>query len=184
MAKYRSMIAPLFQSVECFALPVAQNVSLLPEAETDKERVRICLENAGIGEKIDGLEKGIETQMLKYLYEDGIELSGGQRQKLGFARALYRNAPVFILDEPTAALDALAEYQSYMDFDRLIGNKTTVYISHRLSSTRFCDHIALFKDGCIKEYGTHETLLSQGGEYAQLFQVQAQYYQNGGKEHE
>ncbi len=181
---YRSMIAPMFQSVECFAFPVAQNVSLQTEEETDKQRVWNCLQNAGLGEKIDSLEKGMDTQMLKYLYEDGIELSGGQRQKLGFARALYRNAPVFILDEPTAALDALAEYQSYMDFDRLIGKKTTVYISHRLSSTRFCDQIALFQNGCIVEYGTHETLLKQGGEYAHLFEVQAQYYQDGGKEYE
>lgn len=181
---YRSMIAPMFQSVECFAFPVAQNVSLQPAEETDTQRVWTCLQNAGLGEKIDSLEKGMETQMLKYLYEDGIELSGGQRQKLGFARALYRNAPVFILDEPTAALDALAEYQSYMDFDRLIGKKSTVYISHRLSSTRFCDHIALFQNGCIVEYGTHETLLKQGGEYARLFEVQAQYYQEGGKDYE
>ena len=104
------------------------------------------------------------------------KLSGGEKQKLALARALYKNAPVVVLDEPTAALDALAESKLYGDFDKLIGNKTAVYISHRLSSTQFCDKVAMFKDGGIVEYGTHSELMDKGGEYANMFNVQAQYY--------
>ena len=106
----------------------------------------------------------------------GHEEMGGEKQKLALARALYKNAPVVVLDEPTAALDALAESKLYGDFDKLIGNKTAVYISHRLSSTQFCDKVAMFKDGGIVEYGTHSELMDKGGEYADMFNVQAQYY--------
>lgn len=97
---------------------------------------------------------------------------------MALARALYKDAPIVVLDEPTSALDALAEYQLYKDFDTLIGGKTAVYISHRLSSTRFCDAIALFTDGCMSEYGTHESLLEMNGTYAEMFRVQAQYYRD------
>ena len=122
----------------------------------------------------------METQLLKVLHDDGIDLSGGERQKLAFARALYKNSPIVILDEPTSALDALAEYKMYMDFDRLIGKKSAVYISHRLSSTRFCDHVALFENGTLTEYGTHESLMEKGGAYCEMFNVQAQYYREEG----
>ena len=109
---------------------------------------------------------------------------GGQRQKLALARSLYKQAPVVILDEPTAALDALAESRMYQDFDKLIGGKTSVYISHRLSSTRFCNNVAMFKDGRLIEYGTHDSLMQQGGEYAKMFEVQAQYYVAEEEQHE
>ena len=110
-------------------------------------------------------------------------LSGGEKQKMALARALYKNAPVVVLDEPTAALDALAEYRLYQSFDGMIGEKSAVYISHRLSSTRFCDTIAMFKGGEMVEYGTHDELLKKDGAYAEMFRVQAQYYIEDGAEY-
>lgn len=176
--EYFTLIAPVFQDVRCFAFPLSENISMKTPAETDEELAKQCLEMAGLEEKLASLPKGVQTELLKILYDDGIDLSGGERQKLSLARALYKDAPVVVLDEPTAALDALAEYNLYMNFDKLIGDKTAVYISHRLSSTRFCHAIALFKNGRIVEYGTHEELLSLGGAYAELFRIQAQYYQD------
>ncbi len=147
----------------------------MPE-KTDKVRVTDCLTKAGMEEKINSLKQGIDTELLKFLKQDGIELSGGEKQKMALARALYKDAPIVVLDEPTAALDALAEYKTYMDFDKLIGGKTAVYISHRLSSTRFCHNVAMFENGVMVEYGTHEELLRANGAYAKMFEVQAQYY--------
>ena len=135
-----------------------------------------------MGGKLQTLEKGIDTEILKVLHEDGVDLSGGEKQKLALARALYKDAPVIVLDEPTAALDALAEYELYQNFDRMMEGKSAVYISHRLSSTRFCDRIAMFVNGQIVEYGTHEELLAAQGEYAKMFEIQARYYEEDGKE--
>lgn len=147
-----------------------------PEDNTDKQKAEQCVIASGLEEKLKELDKGIDTEMLKVIYDDGTDLSGGEKQKLALARALYKNAPVVVLDEPTAALDALAESKLYGDFDKFIGNKTAVYISHRLSSTQFCDKVAMFKDGSIIEYGTHSELMKMGGEYSNMFSVQAQYY--------
>ncbi len=177
---YYELFAPVFQNVELFAFPMDENVSMKMPEETDSARAEQNLRDAGLAEKIDSLEKGVKTELLKVISEEGIDLSGGERQKLAFARALYKDAPIVILDEPTSALDALAEYEMYQNFDRLIGGKSAVYISHRLSSTRFCDHVAMFIDGELKEYGTHESLLAAGGEYSRMFEVQAQYYKEGG----
>lgn len=174
--EYFTLFSPVFQNVELYAFPLAENVSMKISAETDKEQVMACLKNAGLLEKVNQLPKGIETQLLKVLYDDGIDLSGGERQKLALARALYKDAPIIILDEPTAALDPLAEARLYQDFDHLIGERMAIYISHRLSSTRFCDKVALFAEGELKEYGSHEELIKANGEYARLYNVQAQYY--------
>ncbi|MBR6358656.1 MAG: ATP-binding cassette domain-containing protein, partial [Lachnospiraceae bacterium] len=123
------------------------------------------------------LKKGFDTMIFKSFDEDGTELSGGQQQKTAISRALYRNAPIVILDEPTAALDPLAEYEIYKKFDALVGGKSAIYISHRLSSCRFCDHIAVFADKTVKEYGTHDELVHRkDGIYAEMFAAQAQYY--------
>ena len=149
--------------------------------ETDRGLVEECIRNADLSEKLEALPQGIDTELLKIIYDDGVDFSGGQRQKLALARALYKKAPVVILDEPTAALDALAESRMYQNFDKLIGGKTSVYISHRLSSTRFCNNVAMFKDGHLIEYGTHESLMQKGGEYANMFQVQSQYYLEEGE---
>ena len=127
--------------------------------------------------KIESLPKGIKSNLLKVIEEDGIDLSGGEKQKLALARALYKGAPVIVLDEPTSALDALAEQRLYESFDEMIGDKSAVYISHRLASTRFCDRIAMFKQGEMVEYGSHDELMERQGEYASMFMVQAQYYQ-------
>ena len=147
--------------------------------KTDKDKAKEALEAAGLKEKLDSLDKGIDTEILKIIYDDGVDMSGGEKQKLALARALYKDAPVAVLDEPTSALDALAEAKLYKDFDKLIGGKTAVYISHRLSSTQFCNHVAMFKEGELVEYGTHESLLKAGGPYSEMFNVQAQYYIEG-----
>ena len=173
---YYKVFSAVFQDPHLFAFPLSENVSMKTPEDTNKEFAKECIINAGLGEKLSELEKGMDTEILKVLYDDGVDLSGGEKQKVALARALYKNAPVAVLDEPTAALDALAESKLYNDFDKLIGSKTAVYISHRLSSTRFCDAIALFKDGELAEYGTHESLMKKGGEYAKLFEVQSQYY--------
>lgn len=174
--KYYQIFAPVFQNVEIYAFPVAENISMKRPERTDREKAGRMAELAGIGGKIQNLKNGIDTELLKVFDSDGVDLSGGEKQKLVLARALYKDAPVVVLDEPTSALDALAEYQMYSDFDKLIGKKTAVYISHRLSSTKFCDRIAMFRNGQMIEYGKHEELLKAGGEYAKMYQIQAQYY--------
>lgn len=173
---YYSVFSPVFQDVELFAFPLGENVSMNTPEETDKAKAEKCLIDAGFGDKLKELPNGISTEILKIIHDDGVDLSGGEKQKLALARALYKDAPVVVLDEPTAALDALAESRLYNDFDKLIGGKTAVYISHRLSSTQFCSNVAMFKDGEMVEYGTHESLLKQNGAYAEMFRIQAQYY--------
>lgn len=175
-AEYYRLFSPAFQDVTVFAFPMAENVSMSPPDETDKSKAEKCVREAGLGDKMDKLEKGIDTELLKVLYDDGVDLSGGEKQKLALARALYKGSDVIVLDEPTAALDALAEYRLYKSFNGLVGNRTAVYISHRLSSTRFCDRVAMFKDGEMTETGTHEELMAKNGDYAEMFRVQAQYY--------
>lgn len=178
---YFAIIAPVFQDVNLFAMTYKENVSMKELEKTDDELVRKCTEDAGLGEKIRDLKDGIDTQLLKVIYDDGTDMSGGEKQKLALARALYKNAPVVVLDEPTAALDALAESKLYQDFDKLICGKTAIYISHRLSSTQFCNNVAMFKDGQLIEYGTHDSLMKKKGEYANMYKVQAQYYVEEGE---
>lgn len=177
--EYYRLFSPVFQNVEIFAFPMNENVSMGRPEDTDKKRAEECLVKAGMAEKLASLEKGADTELLKVIYDDGVDLSGGEKQKLALARALYKDAPVIVLDEPTAALDALAEYNLYKSFDEIIGDKSAVYISHRLSSTRFCDSIAMFKAGEMVEYGTHDELLAKKGAYAEMFEIQAQYYKEG-----
>lgn len=183
-AEWYTLFAPAFQETELFAFPMAENISMAPADKTDTEKAKQAAILAGLGEKVDSLPKGIMTDLLKIASDDGIDLSGGEKQKLALAKALYKDAPIVVLDEPTAALDALAEKALYERFDRIIGEKSAVYISHRLASTRFCDAIAVFENGSMTEYGTHEELMNRGGSYAHLFEVQAQYYrEEGGDEH-
>lgn len=182
---YYRLFSPVFQDVEIFAFPMAENISMETPQDTDRKRAEDAAFEAGLQEKILSLHKGIDTELLKIVDEEGVDLSGGEKQKLALARALYKAAPVVVLDEPTSALDALAEQQLYERFDRMIGKKAAVYISHRLASTRFCDHVAMFRDGAMIEYGSHEELMEKGGEYAHMFEMQAQYYQEEqGKEAE
>lgn len=179
---YYRIFAPVFQDVNLFAFPLAENISMKAPENTDREFSEKCLKDAGLEEKIKELPKGIDTEILKVIYDDGTDLSGGEKQKLALARALYKDAPVVVLDEPTAALDALAESRLYSDFDKLIGGKTAVYISHRLSSTQFCSRVAMFRDGRLVECGTHHELLKKGGAYAEMFHIQAQYYVDASEE--
>ena len=153
---YYRIFAPVFQEVELFAFPLAENVSMQSPKKTDKALAEKCLVDAGFGEKLAELPRGVDTEILKIIHDDGVDLSGGEKQKLALARALYKGAPVVVLDEPTAALDAIAESKLYNDFDNLTGGKTAVYISHRLSSTQFCNNVAMFKDGEMCEYGTQD----------------------------
>ncbi len=175
---YYALFAPVFQDIEVFAFPLSENISMKIPEKTNEAKAIEAAEKVGLKDKLHSLPNGIASQMLKIFHDDGIDLSGGEKQKLALARALYKDAPVIILDEPTSALDPLAEYQVYTNFDQIIGAKSAIYISHRLASTRFCDTIALFSDGILKEYDTHENLIRKKGEYYQLFEVQAQYYRN------
>ncbi|MCX0409754.1 ABC transporter ATP-binding protein [Clostridium perfringens] len=174
--EYYKILSVVFQDIKTFAFTVAENVSLENLEEVDRGKVLHCIEKAGVGDKINSLQKGIDTSLLKILDGEGVELSGGENQKLALARALYKNGKIVILDEPTSALDAVAEYNIYKGFDELIGDKTAIYISHRLASTKFCDVIAFFENGEIVEYGTHEELLKKNGKYSDMFNIQAQYY--------
>ena len=154
---------------------VQENVLL--GREDTPEAVDSVLEKVGLLDKVNTLPHGRDTMMFRQFEKDGVQLSGGEQQKLAIARALFKNAPVVILDEPTAALDPVAEYEIYCRFNELVGGKTAVYISHRLSSCKFCDRIAVFSDCTIKELGTHDELVHKpGGIYAEMFAAQAQYY--------
>ena len=173
--EYRRLFAVVFQDFQLFAFSLRENIAFGEPAD-DRELERV-LRLAGLWEDVQKLPDGLDTMLYKSFDENGTDLSGGQRQKTAIARALYRNAPVAILDEPTAALDPVAEYGIYRQFSRLVGGKTAVYISHRLSSCKFCDRIAVFSENTIKELGTHDELVHRpGGIYAEMFAAQAQYY--------
>ncbi len=173
--EYMKLFSVVFQDFRLLSFSAKDNVLL--GAEVGDEAADAMFEKVGLLEKINSLPKGRDTLMFREFDRDGVQLSGGEQQKLAIARALYKNAPVVILDEPTAALDPMAEYEIYCKFNELVGGKTAVYISHRLSSCRFCDRIAVFGDGTIKELGTHDELVKiDGGIYSEMFKAQAQYY--------
>ena len=173
--EYRKLFAVVFQDFQLFAFSLKDNIAL---GDTEKEgEVERVLKLSGFYEDAQKLPQGFDTMLYKSFDEKGTELSGGQQQKTAIARALYKDAPIVILDEPTAALDPVAEYDIYRSFDTLVGGKTAIYISHRLSSCKFCDRIAVFAENTIKEYGTHDELVDKkNGIYAELFAAQAQYY--------
>lgn len=171
---YRRLFSVVFQDFILLSYPL--DVNLAGREDPPEGPVVEALEKAGFGEKLATLPKGVHTTVYRYFDDDGCQFSGGEGQKIALARAIYKDAPVAILDEPTAALDPLAEYEIYTHFDSLIGGKTAVYISHRLSSCRFSERIAVFVDGRVAEYGAHDELVAKGGEYAAMWQAQAQYY--------
>lgn len=173
---YYRLFSPVFQEVKTAFFTLAETVAGDFGRKVDLEKARECMRLAGLGEKIDQLPQGIHTKLDKQVNQDGTELSGGQLQKLMLARALYKNAPILVLDEPTAALDPIAENQIYLQYNRMAKNKTSLFISHRLASTQFCDRILYMKEGRIAEEGTHEQLLQLGGEYSQLYQMQSCWY--------
>jgi len=176
-----SLFSAVFQDIFIMPFTLAENISLHTLEKTDMDRVEACLRRVGLWDAIAAYPEGIRSFMLKEVM-DGIVLSGGQNQKLLMARALYKDAPVLILDEPTAALDPIAESETYQQFHTLAGGKTSLYISHRLASTRFCDRIVFLADGVAAEVGTHDQLMAKGGAYAEMFEVQSHYYKEGAEE--
>ncbi len=171
-----SLYSAVFQEVNVLAFTIRENVACDSE-QVDDARVKEALEKVGLWKKVEGFENGLDQMMLKVIDENGTDFSGGERQKLSIARGLYKDAAMVIMDEPTAALDALAEAEIYENFSGLVEGKTAVYISHRLASTRFCDKIALFDADGLAEYGNHEKLMEQKGKYYEMFMVQGRYYQ-------
>ena len=172
---YMGIFSVVFQDFQLICQPLGNNVA--GSMEYDRDRAKKALIDAGFAGRLAAMEKGLDTMLYKNLSEDGVEVSGGEAQKIAIARALYKDAPFIILDEPTAALDPIAEAEIYSKFDEIAGDKTAVYISHRLSSCKFCDEIAVFHEGAVVQQGSHAELLAdRGGKYYALWNAQAQYY--------
>lgn len=186
--EYYALFSAVFQESGVRAYSVEENVAL--SDAPDRARVERCLELAGLAEKVASLPQGLDTKLMKYIWHDGVDLSGGETQKLMLARALYKDGPVILLDEPTAALDPIAEAELYEKYSGLTAGKASLYISHRLSSTRFCDQVLFLEQGEIVETGSHEELLKKRGKYYQLYEIQSAYYrknptgEEGGLEYE
>ncbi len=178
--EYYTMISAVFQEIRPICFTMFEYVASSDLDRTSaREDAITAMKLAGIWEKINSLEHGIDTHLMKGIYDDGVDLSGGEMQKLVLARAIYKNGNILVLDEPTAALDPIAENKLYLQYRELTNGKTSIYISHRFASTRFCDRIVLLEDGVIKESGTHDELMEQNGRYAYMFGVQAKYYKEG-----
>ena len=172
---YMNIFSVVFQDFQLICQPLGNNVA--GSMEYDRDKARKALIDAGFGERLDSMPLGLDTMVYKNLTEDGVDYSGGEAQKIAIARALYKDAPFIILDEPTAALDPIAEAEIYSKFNDIAGDKTAIYISHRLSSCKFCDEIAVFHEGAVIQQGTHAELVSDvNGKYHELWNAQAQYY--------
>ena len=174
--EYMDIFSVVFQDFKLLSLKLGENVA--GRIDYDKELVTECLEKAGFSDRLAEMKNGTETYLYKdYDTKDGVDVSGGEAQKIAIARALYKDAPFIILDEPTAALDPIAEAEIYGKFDEIAGDKTAIYISHRLSSCKFCDEIAVFHEGAVIQQGTHASLVAdESGKYYELWHAQAQYY--------
>ena len=178
--EYYSMISAVFQDIKTIAFSMFEFVASVDLTRpTAREDAVAAMKLAGIYEKIEKLPNGIDTHLMKGIHDDSVDLSGGEMQKLVLARAIYKNGSILILDEPTAALDPIAENNLYLRYRELTEGKTSIYISHRFASTRFCDRIILLEDGVIAESGTHEELMATRGKYAEMFEVQSKYYKEG-----
>ena len=175
---YYDLFSAVFQEFSVLDVTVAEEIAQTT-VDIDYDRIADCIEKAGLTAMIEKLPKGLQTHVGREVHLDGVLFSGGQTQRLMLARALYKDGPILLLDEPTAALDPIAENDIYMKYSEMTHGRTSMFISHRLASTRFCDRIIFVADGGIKEEGTHESLLALGGEYAKLFEVQSRYYQEG-----
>ncbi len=175
--EYVDVFSVVFQDYRMFSLELGENIAA--SEEVDQERALDSMRKAGLGHRLENLPHGLDTYVGKEFEESGVNFSGGERQKLAIARAIYKDAPFVIMDEPTAALDPISECDVYESFDRLVGHKAAVYISHRLASCRFCDRILVFAEGGVVQNGSHETLVEQEGLYRQMWSAQAQWYADG-----
>lgn len=174
--EYMELFSVVFQDSKLFSFSLAENIAA--DTEYDSDRVTDCVIRAGLGDRLKAMENGIETCLYKDFDENGVEISGGEAQKLCLARAIYKGSPFIVLDEPTAALDPISEYDIYTKFNGIVGTRTAIYISHRLSSCRFCDEITVMEDGRIAERGSHDELLGKDGVYKELWTAQAEYYKD------
>ena len=174
--EYYTLFSTLFQDCSLLPVSIAKNIALCEKDKIDHIKLRECMRLAGILDKVESLERKEDTLLIREVNEGAISFSGGELQRLLLARALYKDSPIIILDEPTAALDPIAENDMYLRYSEFTKNKTAIYISHRLSSTRFCDRIILLDNAQITEVGTHEELLALGGKYAEMFETQSKYY--------
>lgn len=174
--EYFTMFSTVFQDISFLPVTVAENITMQHKADMDVEKLHECLKKAGIYEKVQSLPQGLDSRMIRSVFEDAVEFSGGETQKLALARALYKDGAVLLLDEPTAALDPIAEQEMYLRYAEFSKEKSSVFISHRLASTRFCDRILLIENGGIAEEGTHAELMQLNGKYAELFDLQSSYY--------
>lgn len=174
--EYYKLFSAMFQQFSLLPVTIEEIVAESVTGNIDSQKVEYCLKQAGLWEKINTLENKIKSNYSKTIYDDGVEFSGGEIQKLVLSRALYKNSPIMILDEPTAALDPISENRLYMNYSSLMDGKTTIFISHRLASTRFCNRILLIDNGSICEEGTHESLIAAKGKYYSMFEAQAKYY--------
>ena len=181
---YMKTISVLFQDTNPFALSVAMNVASCDENQMDRERVKYCLKKAGLQEKVDSLPHKEDTFITQELDDNGVQFSGGEVQKLLLAKAIYKNGSLLILDEPTSALDPIAESKIYEEYNSFANNKTAVFISHRLASTKFCDRILFLDGGKIIEEGSHKELMEKGGKYREIFDIQSHYYNEKNKQPE
>lgn len=177
LEEYQKLISVLFQDIEPLAFSIGMNVAGCEEEKIDTGRLEESLKKAGLWEKVQQLEQGTETFITQKLDEKGVQLSGGETQKLLLARAIYKDAPILILDEPTSALDPIAESAIYQKYNQMTEAKTSLFISHRLASTRFCDKILFLEQGQIVEEGSHEELMGKNGRYREIFEIQSHYYQ-------
>ena len=180
---YIQLFSVVFQDFKLISQPLGNNVA--GSQQYDRARVEKALRDAGFGDRLSTLPEGLDTMIYRDLAENGVEVSGGEAQKIAIARALYKDAPFIILDEPTAALDPIAEAEIYSKFNEISGDRTAIYISHRLSSCKFCDEIAVFHEGAVIQQGTHDQLLADSnGKYCALWNAQAQYYTKQQRERE
>lgn len=174
--EYMALFSVVFQDSKLFSFSLAENVAA--DTEYDADLVESCVRRAGLSERLDTMENGIETCLYKDFDDKGVEISGGEMQKLCLARAIYKGSPFIVLDEPTAALDPISEHDIYTKFNGIVGTRTAIYISHRLSSCRFCDEITVMDNGRIAERGSHDELIDKGGVYKELWTAQAEYYKD------
>jgi ABC-type multidrug transport system fused ATPase/permease subunit len=173
--EYHSLFSAVFQDITILPMTIEQNIAAAPDG-IDDIRLNNALKLSGFDAKVNSLPRGKNTHLVKGIYPDAVDLSGGEIQRMALARALYKNGRFLILDEPTAALDPIAESQIYQQYNEMVSAKTSLFISHRLASTRFCDRILFIENGSIVEDGSHEELMEKKGKYYQLYQIQSQYY--------